>query len=984
MRQIGFYFIICLVLICTLQADTRFNAAQQETGAQTSRTGRAVIKGTVKDANSDEALPGANVILSGTSLGAATDLGGSYRITAVVPGEYKLRFNYIGYQSVEREIKVEPGQTVIQNASLNRATVQGEQVTVTAQAEGQMQAINQQLSARTISNIVASDRIQELPDANAGESVGRLPGVSLLRSGGEGNQVTIRGLAPKYNLISIDGVHMPSTSNTNRSVDLNMISSEMLEGIELIKAPTADQDAEMLGGTVDFKLRKAPKGFRANLNLEGGYNSQQNSYDMYKFVGNASNRFLADKLGVFVQGNYEKKDRGSDNLNSGWNADQVNRTALFSSLNLEDILEDRFRYGASMILDYQLPEGAIKYNTFYSHLKRDVLERQVRYNGIDVGHRIQHFEANTNVFSTNLDIEYNIGLLNFDGGVAYVKSTKNTPFNKQLTFLQPGAVSLAPGSRFADLQPRQVLPAYQFDAFKSSWTGSGGGITSRDVWEDELSTDLNVTLPFSLLDGIISADFKFGGKYRRKTRENDIEELTMWEGVQNANSTRYRNWILDHYPEYISQDKDKRTLEASTVLIAGFLDQDYDTGEFLGGDFELIPLMSEQALEDVTEVYYDFNERHARQSEKDDHKGSEDSYAGYVMTDIKIGSKLQFIPGFRYEQFSSEYTAARSISGTNAEMAYNGVDTTTTNQNDYLLPMIHLKYRPFDWFDIRLAYTRTLTRPDYHSFTPFVDSPTPGGGTVDAGNIFLEPALSTNYDVYFSFYSNKLGLLTVGGYYKKIDDLVWPINHGFPRSFQEQYSEQFQIPQIYLTDRPYFHSWINNPHPTIVQGIELEWQTNFWYLPGLLKWIVLDMNYSLIKSEAEYIKKELAVSGGFPPTTTVVDTIRAGRLLHQPNNIFNMAIGYDYLGFSSRLSMLFQGNTITHLGTDPLLDKFSEDYFRMDAKFRQKLPIKGLEVYLNLNNLLDTPEKSVQSNKGYLSAASYYGFTSELGLRFRY
>ena len=84
----------------------------------------------------------------------------------------------------------------------------GEQITVTAQAEGQMAAINQQLSARTITNVVSSARIQELPDANAAESVGKLPGVAILRSGGEGNKVIIRGLSPQYNNIKINGVKM--------------------------------------------------------------------------------------------------------------------------------------------------------------------------------------------------------------------------------------------------------------------------------------------------------------------------------------------------------------------------------------------------------------------------------------------------------------------------------------------------------------------------------------------------------------------------------------------------------------------------------------------------------------------------------------------------------------------------------------------------------------------------------------------------------
>ncbi len=75
--------------------------------------------------------------------------------------------------------------------------IQGEVVVVTAQAAGQNEAINTQLSSQQIVSVVSAARIQELPDANAAESVGRLPGVSILRNGGEGSEVVIRGLQPR-------------------------------------------------------------------------------------------------------------------------------------------------------------------------------------------------------------------------------------------------------------------------------------------------------------------------------------------------------------------------------------------------------------------------------------------------------------------------------------------------------------------------------------------------------------------------------------------------------------------------------------------------------------------------------------------------------------------------------------------------------------------------------------------------------------------
>ena len=77
------------------------------------------------------------------------------------------------------------GQSFERQFSLDPEALEGETVNVTVQAEGQKAAINQQLSSKSIVNVVSSARIQELPDANAAESIGRLPGVLLPGLGGK-------------------------------------------------------------------------------------------------------------------------------------------------------------------------------------------------------------------------------------------------------------------------------------------------------------------------------------------------------------------------------------------------------------------------------------------------------------------------------------------------------------------------------------------------------------------------------------------------------------------------------------------------------------------------------------------------------------------------------------------------------------------------------------------------------------------------------
>ncbi|MGD0337149.1 MAG: DUF2012 domain-containing protein, partial [Bacteroidota bacterium] len=225
------------------------------------------ISGKVIDASANAPLYGAVVMLEGKAIGTTTIIDGTFILPSVPPGSYSLRVSYIGYKTITVKIEVKEGEQLEKNIKMEAINVTTAEMIVTAQASGQNSAINRQLTADNIMNAVSSARIQELPDANAAESVGRLPGVSVVRNGGEATQVVIRGLEPKYNSITIDGVPIPandagSFSITNgdyakrsnnpggRSVDMSMISSSSLEGIEVFKTVTPDMDAAAIGGTV--------------------------------------------------------------------------------------------------------------------------------------------------------------------------------------------------------------------------------------------------------------------------------------------------------------------------------------------------------------------------------------------------------------------------------------------------------------------------------------------------------------------------------------------------------------------------------------------------------------------------------------------------------------------------------------------------------------------------------------------------------------
>ena len=259
----------------------------------------------------------------GTGFGASTDMNGRYTIRGISAGEYPVKVSFVGYQTYESKLTIDPPASgaMVKDFRLLPVTIEGETITVTGQASGQNAAISQQLVALPVMNVVSAAKILELPDMTAADAVGRLPGVALIRVGGEGTQVIIRGMAPQYNQVTIEGVELPTDipSNNNitsvdaasgtlarlgdRAEDLSMISSNMIGGIEVVKAITPDMDATLIGGTINFTLRRAARATpmtprnlswvpSVEFRTEGGYNGLKNTRNDYRLVSSAREQVL--------------------------------------------------------------------------------------------------------------------------------------------------------------------------------------------------------------------------------------------------------------------------------------------------------------------------------------------------------------------------------------------------------------------------------------------------------------------------------------------------------------------------------------------------------------------------------------------------------------------------------------------------------------------------------------------------------------------
>lgn len=981
MRLIRFLSIALLLCMTTV-------AHAQQTG---------ILTGTVTEASSGDQLIGASLVLDGTTRGTASDMNGNFTIRNITPGVYTLVVSYIGYDRQRIEIEIEAGEELRLDIELAWSGVSGDEVLISAQARGQTSAINEQVRSRTITNIVSSERIRELPDDNAATALSRLPGVSLQ----DGDKVVIRGMEAKLNTISVNGIQLPSTSLEDRSTNLGFISSNMLDGIEVSKSVTSDMDANSTGGAVNLRLRQAPKGLNFDVMSQGTYNTQNQTYGNYQGWASVSNRFADDKIGVFLQGNIRRFDGGGDFGNAiyermGQGSDPGYGLATYGMQQFEfgDDVRITEEMGGSLLLDYQLPNGKLVLQNTYAFTDND-LTRHMDILFLNDGQR--QFRTDREVNYKHLVINalqgehFFLDDIKLDYGLSHAHSQLRTDLMYGIEFAGPSAFEPFSQSERMALTAEDI---YQIQASETHWQTAGvnnGSTRDQSFDERQMVASVNLTIPFEA--GIFEGNFKTGGKYAYMNRVNDVQRQL----EQLDNSGRYAG--AREYLESLGINPDSR------LRFGDIKNFDYTRGEnFLGGNYTMSEVSDTEILDNFFRLASAEWRNHQADTYRFDFDAQESISAAYFMADFDIGANLSLTAGVRYEYFDMDYES-HFVSQSHWLGDGQIMDTLNTATRSYgnFFPNVQARYKITDWMDVRAAYTQTIARPDYNQLMPniFVDR---GGGAFrgQAGNPDLKPALADNFDLHFSFYNNEVGLLTIGGFYKVMENVI------LSQSIQRRHLEdrgftrwpdptESDLPNIQASDR--VDTFLNNPNAAEVYGFELDWQTNFWYLPEPFNSIVFNANYTRVFSEMDYqqirniTSREFdPVTGGFVTTVEMVDTLRTARLLQQGDNIINLALGADIRGFSGRVSFRLQGDVITSVGSRPETDTFTGDVYGWDFTIRQQLPVEGLTVFLNGMNITHVPVKNYQNFRrdadldavNNLSRTTYYPRRFELGARFSF
>jgi iron complex outermembrane receptor protein len=192
------------------------------------------------------------------------------------------------------------------------------EIVVTGIRASQKHAIEVKRTAVNAVDAVASEDLGKMPDQNVAESLQRIPGITIDRSRGVGNSITVRGLGPQFNTVTVNG-RVVATTGAGREFDFSVVPSELISGAEVYKSPQANINGASIGATVNIKTLRP---LDQEAGLQGGgsvhaYLAELGDKTTPSAAGYFTWKNDAGRLGVSGVVIYDKKDERTDNFFPG-------------------------------------------------------------------------------------------------------------------------------------------------------------------------------------------------------------------------------------------------------------------------------------------------------------------------------------------------------------------------------------------------------------------------------------------------------------------------------------------------------------------------------------------------------------------------------------------------------------------------------------------------------------------------------------------
>ena len=850
------------------------------------------IYGSVKD-RAGVPLPFSTIVIQGSTKGTTSDGSGNYHINSLTPGDYVVEADFLGYKKFVQTVSIENSDCNL-NIVLEEESQRLEDVVVYGSlTRGQAKALNVQKKDLRIINVVDYEQFAKFPDRNTADALQRIPGISITKDQGEGEYVMVRGLSPEYNSVQLNGQKVPSPDKDDaRGTGMGLMLADMMQSIVVYKTMSADMDGDAIGGTVDFNLKEAPDTTLLSVSVQAGFNAQHSEFNNWgKDLEHVSlmygDRYLKNnKLGLLVSGSFDNNNIGS--ILNQYTYDGNSDKIQDKRWNDYDV--HRTRYGFIVSPDFKFNEkNKIRLLYTYNQYNDDEIRRRADFLMTDPAQSTLRRETRNRIEKVNTS------MLQLSGE-HYIKRFKidYTLANIHSNMDEPDQSNYRFEAKDVDLT--SLTNSQKFDL-----TG-----TSMLLPSDKQFTLTKVTTAYETMkDRDNSAKINFTLPFNMLHNESKLKAGFKWVDKK-------KNYIVNNYTGQIDKSSDAIYLPDGTF---GFTNIKTEDGK------GIVPVKGYTKDEAINSASYDASERIA---------------SAYFMGEFRFTDNFTTVAGVRYE---------------NTRNKYYHYETDRRGESSYgnVLPSVTLIYNLSRNSNVKAAYSKGISRPGYSMMVPYYYKDEQSL-KINEGNPDLKPAFANSFDLLFEHYTNNLGMVTAGVFYKKMND---QINSAI--EYQMIDGDRYEV------TKPI------NMGSAKIWGAEVALNKRFRNsgIP-FIKHTGIYANYTFTRSQAEFQGRKLAMSSS-------------------PEHVANLSLFFDHdkSGWSFALTNVYRSSILSDIGADSFNDVYYGQEFNMDFSVSKRI-WKNLTLSLQVNNLTDQPAREYlgdpSKSGSRIQQTEYYGRRYIVGL----
>ena len=878
------------------------------------QSGKGTIAGHVTD-SSGGALIGAQATVQPGGLSVVSDARGQFFVNDLDPGSYTVTVTYVGFEPFTQTLNVTAGQAASVDAKLDVESVSLKVLVTAERASGEAEAVNREITADNIVQVLPADVIRSLPNANMADALGRLPSVTIERDEGEGKYVQIRGTEPRLANLTIDGVNTPSPESGVRQIKLDAIPADIVESVEINKTLQANMDADGIGGSVNLVTKTAGERPTVSLSGMGGYTPIINGRGLVETAGTIGQRFGANKrFGALIGGTYDWNGRGIDDLEPVPDLATVGgqQVRIFDSMDIREYRYYRSRWGLAGSADYKPSDGSTiylrgLYSDFHNYGDRWVysINDNLYGNGGPPSFNDQIRRPDYGIGSLLLGGKHVLTTTWYAWDISASRSRQIGQVGDRTASFNADGLSTSSCQYDLANTKSLYLPQWTPACFAEAYTNQDNFPLHRMQLNHGLTAQLN-------LQGSGAA----AKRYHLGSHLSTIEI-----GGKFRNAHKFANTFTNNYfpsgtgaPLLLSQFPSKltNTNYYSGAYKLGPNPNFFDIYEAFRADLASNP--GNYTLSEDTSSQFDLIEKVS---------------AGYVMNTVDF-NKIRLVAGVRFE-------------GTNLDTvtpvfdANNNFLGNTMLNGSYVkvLPSASLRFALKKDTNLRLVYSRGFSRPDPQDIAQAVSVDNTANPTlVSLGNPSLRAETADNIDILFERTLNPFGVVTAGYFYKNLTDPI--IFHTFNNVTTGTFggaacstTTTCRITQPVNAGS----AWIN--------GFEVAYLQHLTFLPGAFGGLGISANYGYTASRTS-----------FGPDFGRTDH---PRLVRNAPHTWNVSPTYDRGRFSVRVGLSYNAENIAGYG-DGTPGPFGDNYFYPHLQFDAQGSVRmarglSLVMYgLNLNN----------------------------------